>query len=415
MNFYPVWPILAVFFGLFWLARLRLFAAADTPPTQQVRRLQTIDGLRGYLALGVMLHHAAIYHLWLRDGVWNVPPSRTYTILGTAGVAVFFMITGYLFWGGLIDKRGRMDWARLYLGRLFRIAPLYLFAILAMVVLVMMHADWHLKVPFGEFLNELAPWLALGLLTSGDLNGHPATMILTAGVTWSLRYEWIFYLSLPILAVAAGRGAVRTAIVLVVLATAFYLAYVGRFYFLSPMDLTFVTLFLIGMACASLDRHDRKPRINDIAASSIVVAMLAILFLTCSSGYSPRAIALLGISFYLVISGCTLFGILTHRASRRLGNISYGIYLLQGLVLAVLFQSQIVRSFALVSPVRHWAIILLGSAVLLGIATITHAWIERPGVVLGKRLARRLPTAAPDNISGVETTSFLKSKQTSMN
>lgn len=36
--------------------------------------------------------------------------------------------------------------------------------------------------------------------------------------------------------------------------------------------------------------------------------------------------------FHLLTSGATLFGLIELRAARRLGNISYGIYLLQGLV-----------------------------------------------------------------------------------
>ena len=394
MSFYPAWPPVVAFLGLFWLADTRLFASADAPPAPRPARLQTIDGLRGFLALSVVLFHGAVYHRYLRDGIWGGPPSSGYTLLGTGGVAVFFMITGYLFWCRVIDEGGRPEWARLYVGRVFRIAPLYLVSIFAMLVLVMIQSGWQLRVPAVTFLQGLAPWLALGVLGPTDLNGHPVTLILNAGVAWSLRYEWLFYLALPVLALAAGRASFRLGIALAAMAAGFLWSLRGGPYLFAPGDPSFATLFLVGIACAAADRSGWTARIDDRLASVAIVALVAILFLTCSIGYSPLAMALLGACFYLVISGCTVFGVLTRRASKRLGDISYGIYLLQGLVLAALFQYGSIRRFALASPLRHWTVVLSGAAILVGLAALSHAWIERPGIALGKRVARLLPTPA---------------------
>lgn len=394
MDFYPGWPVPAMFIGLFWLAGTPLFASADAPPAARPGRLQTIDGLRGFLALSVVLFHGAVYHRYLQGGVWEGPPSDGYTLLGTGGVAVFFMITGYLFWGRLIDEQRRPDWARLYVGRVFRIAPLYLVAIAAMVILVMIRTGWELRVPALEFVQGLAPWLALGLLAPTDVNGLPGTVVFTAGVAWSLRYEWLFYLALPLLGLAAGRGPVRLGVALAALGAGFLWSLQGGPHLLGPGDPSYATLFLIGIACAAADRGGWTARIDDRVASAAVVALVAMLFLSCRIAYAPLAMALLGGCFYLVISGCTLFGVLTRRASRRLGDISYGIYLLQGLVLAAMFEFQPVRTFALASPARHWLVVLGGAAILVGVAALGHAWIERPGIALGRRVARRLPVSA---------------------
>ena len=391
MNFYPAWPPLVTFVGMFWLADISLFASADAPPAPRPTRLQTIDGLRGFLALSVVLFHGALYHRYLSDGTWGGPLSSGYILLGTGGVGVFFMITGYLFWCRVIDEQGRPDWARLYVGRVFRIAPLYLVAIFAMVVLVMISTGWQLRVPVTTFVKELAPWLALGLLGPTDLNGHPATLILIAGVTWSLRYEWLFYLTLPVIALAAGSGSVRLGVALVAMAAGFLWSFHGGPYLFGPGDPSFATLFLIGIACACADRSGWAARIDDRLASVVVVALIALLFRICQIAYWPLAMALLGACFYLVISGCTIFGILTRRASKRLGDISYGIYLLQGLVLAALFQFRSIRVFALTSPLRHWLVVLGATALLVCLAALSHTWIERPGIVLGKRIARLLP------------------------
>ncbi len=388
VGYYPLWPPVLGFAALLLLANTRLFASADAPPSLRPARLQTIDGLRGFLALSVVFFHGAVYHRYLRDGVWEGPSSAFYRLLGTGGVAVFFMITSYLFWCRLIDEHGRPDWVQLYVGRVFRIAPLYLTMILLMVVLVMIQARWHFNVPVRAFLRGLAPWLALGLLDPTDINAHPATLILNAGVAWSLRYEWLFYLSLPLLAWVAGRGPARTGVVLAAVAAGFVWTARGRPYVLAAGDPAFTTLFLIGMACATADRSGWTAKLSDRTASVIFAALALVLFSTCQIAYAPLAMALLGSCFYLVVSGCSLFGLLTHRASKRLGDISYGIYLLQGLVLASLFQFQRVRAFALASPQRHWAIILTGAVLLVGLAALAHAWIERPGILLGKQVLR---------------------------
>src|SRR4051812_45213259 len=79
----------------------------------------SIDGLRGYLAFFVFLHHSAIWYFYLRASVWTLPPSHLYTHFGHSGVALFFMITGFLFFLKLIEARTKpIDWIKLYVARI---------------------------------------------------------------------------------------------------------------------------------------------------------------------------------------------------------------------------------------------------------------------------------------------------------
>ncbi len=78
-------------------------------------RFVTIDGLRGYLAFFVFLHHSSIWYYYLKDGLWQLPPSRLYAHFGQTSVALFFMVTGFLFAHKLLHSRGTpIRWLDVY-------------------------------------------------------------------------------------------------------------------------------------------------------------------------------------------------------------------------------------------------------------------------------------------------------------
>ena len=385
MGFYAAWPFFLCLAVLLALARLPLFAAADTPPSPRPDRVATLDGLRGFLALAVFFHHATIYHRFLRDGAWVLPPSRFYALLGPVGVSVFFMITGYLFWSQMIGSLGRPAWLRLYVGRVFRIGPLYLVAVAGMLAFVLAGTGARLNVSPSQLAGEIGCWLALGFVVGPDVNGYPATSSVLAGVTWTLGYEWIFYLSLPVAALAARGRRAHLPFALAGLAGS--LAWTWRFSQPSAFasDPFCVAMFFTGMSCASLRAARIVPPLPDAAASALVLALVVAVFAAFPVAYATGPVILLGLAFFLVASGCTVFGLLASRAARRLGDVSYGIYLLQGLVLALVLRP--LRAASLASPVQHWALVLVCAALLVVLATATHALVERPGIALGKRVA----------------------------
>ena len=77
-----------------------------------------------------------IYRSFLQNGSWQAPQSHLFMMLGPLAVCMFFIMTGYLFFGQLLRTQGRPDWYRLYIGRIFRIGPLYALAVVAMLLLV---------------------------------------------------------------------------------------------------------------------------------------------------------------------------------------------------------------------------------------------------------------------------------------
>ncbi|MBI0534233.1 acyltransferase [Roseomonas sp. KE2513] len=391
MDAYSIWPFFACMGLLFAFAASPALAMADTPPGQGSNRLAALDGLRAFAAFAVVFHHAIYYRTFLSDREWGGPAvPGFYTLLGHAGVAIFFMVTGYLFWSRLLRESGKPAWLPLYLGRIFRIVPLYLLAVGVMLGVVFLETGDGLNVPLAVLVTQVARWFAFDFLGSPDVNGYPNTSLLLAGVVWTLRYEWIFYLLLPLAALAARDR--RMHLPAISLALAVCLAWLV----LNPthwrkIEVVCPTLFLVGMACASLHRLDLRPRLPDGLASCAVLLLLAMTFAGFSSAYDVGPIILLGFAFYLIASGCTVFGLLTSRPARRLGDVSYSIYLLQGLVLAAVLRPAPMRDIALGSPLGYWALLLLCTLLLVAVSTVTYALVERPGIALGRRVVASLP------------------------
>jgi peptidoglycan/LPS O-acetylase OafA/YrhL len=388
MNVHSIWPYFACMVFVLVIASTPLFKAADVPPNPRGLRISTLDGLRGFLALGVFFYHGTLYHDYLSDGRW-VGASRFYSVLASAGVGTFFMITGYLFWSRVVAEKGRPDWLQLYIGRVFRIGPLYLFAVVSMLVIIFVRLGPHLNVPALQLVKELIRWFSLGFLGIHDINGYPQTYLLLAGVTWTLKFEWYFYISLPLLALAARSGRLHLPFAAGALMISLVYATIQPSASL-PSNAILVTLFLVGMTCGSLAHNSMTPKLAEPLGSVIVGILVCAVFISFDSSYTAGATVLLGCAFFLIASGCSFFGVLMSRPARRLGDVSYGIYLLHGLVLTLVFSVEWARELSLGSPLGHWSMILLCAVLLVLVATFTHVWVERTGIELGRRLGRAL-------------------------
>jgi len=399
MDFYSIWPFFLGVGLLLGLARLPFFAEQDVAaalPIDGRARILPLDGLRGFLALSVFFHHAAIYHAVVRDGIWQKSPSQFYTLAGETGVAMFFMVTGYLFWSRLINEHGRPAWLRLYIGRVFRIGPLYLTVIAVMLLYVLVATGATLNVTPQKLCIQLTRWLSLGALEGYDVNAYAGTTLLLAGVTWTLWYEWVFYLSMPVLALVARYRRAHLPFALAGLLGCLFLDWSGL---VTSRDgaraVGYAALFFAGISCGSLELSGLAARLPDRLASGLTVCLLAVVLLLRPSANSATSIVMLGAAFYLIMSGCTLFGLLVCTPARRLGDMSYGIYLVHGLVLAAVFRLPFLQTTLGASPALHWSLVMLCGAMTVVIASLAHRMIERPGIGWGRWTADLLMSRLP--------------------
>lgn len=408
MNIERPWLYFALVATAISLIRLPVFRFLDSG-AGGVTRYAPLDGLRGVLAFSVFVFHLIVTYRFTATGLWEPPSSNFYALLGPLAVSLFFMITGFLFWEKLLRAKGRPSWRALYIGRLFRIAPMYLFAVFVMLAIVLARTGGELRDSASTVLASVLQWLALGLLnTQPDVNGYPATHLL-AGVTWTIAYEWAFYASLMITACFA-RG--RTHLPIVVVALAFCLA---AKVLLASSAMGFAALFLSGMTVASLLHEGIRPRVTDNTASATGLICIATIFAAPLvgddlSGFGTIAGMLLAVFFYLVCTGASLFGLLTATATRRFGDVSYSLYLLQGLVLTLVFGIAPVRDFAMLEPAAYWAVGALCACVLTVAACLTYRFIEQPGIALGRRLVSQQRRKAVGPLPGTSATPALPSR-----
>ncbi len=314
-------------------------------------RVQGIDGLRGYLAGTVFIHHACIWYFFLRSGHWEKPASHFYTELGRASVALFFMITAFLFTRRILISR-TIEWNRLYVSRILRIVPL----------LIVHHLAALLVIAFIR-LNHI-PTVFNGIDTDRKV-------LLTAAVSWTLDVEWIFYLMLPLLALLRGA---RVPLVLVLLSA---LMVVERHTEVLSENML---PFFGGVFAALLASHDGLRRFAPTRIASVLV--LGCLALAYGIGRDlPTAawLALLTVAFTLIANGNTLSGLLSSRVSRAFGEITYSVYLLHGLVLFIAFRGVTGIPLAQsLSPAMHWVVVALATPLLILLSYASWFWIEQP-------------------------------------
>ena len=354
-------------------------------------RYASVDGLRGYLAFGVFVHHMAITWAFLHTGVFNVPESKFYAQIGLACVALFFMITGFLFWGRLLKQGRQFDWQAFAVSRVFRLYPLYLPLMLLVIVSVFYIQGWTLKDTPLEVASQILAWL---LFERPDINQYPQTGGLIANVTWTLGYEVFFYMALPLFAmVFLYRNNWRqVALCLLGIYTLYQL--VGWEHSLKKHILL---SFLGGVAAAY---WVRKPALvawgQTRLAGIIALVVLALVLTLFRKSFAFAPLILLTLVFSIVASGHTLFGALTLRSIRWMGEISYSTYLLHGFLIWLMMQRlPLVLSFDAREPLVFALLAALSSCLLIAISSLTFMYIEKPGIEAGKRAVHWLRQRTP--------------------
>jgi peptidoglycan/LPS O-acetylase OafA/YrhL len=151
-----------------------------------------LDGLRGIAIVLVMLHHFTIYQPASDIGRWVV----SVPLIGWCGVDLFFVLSGFLISGTLIDARGSQRYfSSFYARRTLRIFPLYYAVLILVLALVPLSPVLH-HILVGE--HQMPPLWPYWFYVSNFSIAEHGLMHGWLDITWSLAIEEQFYLVWPI-------------------------------------------------------------------------------------------------------------------------------------------------------------------------------------------------------------------------
>ncbi|HEX4332402.1 MAG TPA: acyltransferase [Usitatibacter sp.] len=330
--------------------------------TRHGHRFEAIDGLRGFLAVGVLCAHTMTTRGFYTTGIWGTT-SRVHAAMGESAVTLFFMVTGFLFWRHVIRSAGAFDTRAFYKARIRRLLPMYAVSVAFALFVIAALSGFKVRVDLFTLIHQLREWVSFGFIPTGELNGVKDAHIVNA-VYWTLAWEWSFYLALPLLALfARGWGFALLVSVAILFGTQ------------APVSLAFVAGVLAAEASergwlqASLSRNWMAP----VPIAAIGVA------LTFETAYHPVSVALLFVAFLFFAAGNTLGGLLTTRAAKLLGAVSYSFYLIHCIVLFVAFRLvEGTIGVASLSPERHWMVAALAATAATALSAITYRRVEYP-------------------------------------
>lgn len=329
-----------------------------------------LDGLRAFSALWVLVAHCLIW-----GGYEGFIPSAK------LAVAVFMILSGYLMAHTARDFTQVGEWSRFYLKRFFRIAPLY-YLVLVFVALSPWVREgfglWQRFDPGTYYSPDRADFspanLALHFSFLFGLSKHASTSTLLPD--WSLSLEMQFYAVFPLIWLAIQRwGAARVCAALG-LASAVVWVLARRDWHDPAFLLLQLPYFLAGIALHESKRHQ----------SLAVLAVICATFEAVLYGPSSLVLVLTVAIIFLLdrVPAPYLRRPLDNPVMKFGGDVSYGIYLVHGLFIAV-------------GGLFHLPLWALVPFVLCGSLTLSyglHVVVERPAIAFGRALVlKRQPTS----------------------
>lgn len=341
-----------------------------------------MEGLRGLAVLLVFfVHFHALFGETLARGSWSHRVLEFLGTIGNAGVDLFFVMSGFLIYGALI-RRETPFWSFMR-RRVERIYPTFL-AVFAIYLALSVAFPAQNKI-HGSTLGKSLYVLGNLFLLPGIFSIQP---IIT--VSWSLSYEFFFYLVLPLLILLLGarKWSSNSRIVAVAIV---WLSFGALSLFAGIENRTRMISFVSGMILyeitASRTVRNRLGKFGELAT----VAAVLLAFILFYTVHRPRAhsainpfvpIMVLSACFFLLsLYSFDFQGVLSRSFSwsplRFLGNMSYSYYLIHGLTLQALALA--LQRFGILqpSPVFVWAVLPIAFASTWVTSTLLFLGVER--------------------------------------
>ena len=351
-----------------------------------MKKIPQLDAVRGLAVLLVLLHNTDRYpslHLHLiSDNGWM-------------GVDLFFVLSGLLITGILLDTKQSEGYFRnFYARRCLRIWPLYYSVLLFMFVIVPILRPSEAHTVFEA---RSSPWWAYPIFLQNFLVPVPTMATGALAVTWSLAVEEQFYLVWPLVVRFCTEAQLRKIAIAVICfspALRFYLSS----HQVNLYSNTFCRLdgLMAGALLALVIRSVSFVPSKFLTRAWITLLVSVPLALAIETLHAARWIvfsltALASVSFiYLALFSTRrwLQSVLTNRFLVYTGTISYGIYLLQKIPVDAVKTFHLDKHQFLVFPIT--------TAATYAMAAASWNVLEKPFLKLKRFFEAR--TVRPDQV-----------------
>jgi peptidoglycan/LPS O-acetylase OafA/YrhL len=372
-------------------------------------RILQLDGLRGGAILLVLIwHYIAVDAQPVRRSL--AARALFFLRLDWSGVDLFFVLSGFLIGGILLDVRDSPTYFKaFYARRFFRIIPVYAVVCVLFAAASAAGAERWWGTGGAFLFSHPPPWYAFVFFLQNIFVAVRGTFDpLVVGVMWSLAIEEQFYLTLPLLVRLLPRERLLPVLLALVgivpIARSigfFTLPHGGLFaYAMMPFR---ADALLLGVIAAALVRDPKawemlQQRREGIKVAAGLLGAVLLGFMLrgwytheaapiCTAGYTLIALFYVCILLLAVTRGeGRLSALLRARWLRSLGGIAYGTYLfhvaVQGICFGVIFGHE--------PRITSWAELAteaLSAAITIAIANLSWTLFEKRMVSLGHRFA----------------------------
>lgn len=359
---------------------LRLVPASRNDGAMAEGRNIVLDGFRGLLAPSVMFHHMFVRRDMQLPATERVPSTTVFWLLGPMAVTLFFYLTCALFW----PRAGVLDPYRFYVRRILRLAPMILVMAYVLAVVAGVFGPER-NVSSARLLRELSAFLTLGLVIPRWINGVRVDKIY-AEVLWTLQIETLFYILYPLLSTVRkvpklfwfGIGLFPLYILI--------LKFDGVTHVEERSPLPFVAIFSFWLGLAVVTLWDKYKFTWLQARPWGIVTPLAALASTSLHLVGYQACILMMVAFLPVLAGNDLFGLLRWAPLRWLGAISYGMYLMHGIL--IYFVDRWVGGLEQFSDPALVGVAALVSVAATALFSLTYLVIEAPAIRFAHRVTQ---------------------------
>jgi len=372
------------------------------------QRIPELDGVRGIAILLVV-----IWHYWIAQVIDHQPPGVAGAIVRSlsltwSGVDLFFVLSGFLIGGILLDNREAPAYFKaFYARRVCRIFPLYF------LVLALFAAIYLLCLPLGR--NPGLDWLLAWPMPAWSYVTFTHNLVMAArgdlgcrflSITWSLGVEEQFYLLLPFVIRFMPRRWLPAAFAVMAAvgpALRFAMGQRGEVPRFTIMPCRLDAL-MIGVLCAWFVRNaagrrwlTSHRRFLYVAFALLIGGKLLIYFrphvLPAVNLYPLRYTWLAAVyAVFLLLAviegtaGGGLVSALTrNRALRWVGGLAYGLYMIHQAVFGLGYS--LLHRQPGVTAASDVPVILAALVVSLGLAAASWRWFEKPILALGHRVS----------------------------